>query len=102
MWPNDPEGLFTTLNASVTYFLGVVYMKIMRSVSKDYTKLFPLWLSFSSILFVSGMLLSTWIPLNKKIWSLSFVLTAGGCSGYALTFCLWLFDLSGLKFTKKL
>lgn len=66
----DPEGVLSTLPAIASGLLGVAVMRA-RSVKSA-------CLVFGIIFGVGGMLLSFWIPINKALWTASFVLVTAG------------------------
>ncbi|MBP5278180.1 MAG: DUF1624 domain-containing protein [Prevotella sp.] len=78
--PVDPEGLLGTLSAIAHTLLGFFACKMMRE-AKDIQGKVLFFLLFGAILVISGYLLSYSMPLNKRIWSPSYVLvTCGLCS----------------------
>jgi predicted acyltransferase len=81
----DPEGLLSDLPAIGTALMGVlagIWLRSKRSVS---TKTAGLALACVASLAV-GYLWSMEFPLNKNMWTSSFVLVAGGYSLALLTF----------------
>lgn len=92
----DPEGLLSTLPAIVTFVIGYLTGGyIGRSTDKRLvtSELFPIAL----IMIAMGYLWSEVLgfPINKKLWTSSYVLYAGGWSLLGLTFCIWLSDIKG-------
>lgn len=82
----DPEGLLSDLPAIGTALMGVLaglWLRTSRSVSK---KTAGLAIASACSLAV-GYLWSLEFPLNKNMWTSSFVLVAGGYSLALLTFC---------------
>ena len=79
----DPEGVLSTLPAIASGMLGVAAMRWKQLASK-LSPIMPIILSFIGLFFaLSGMLLSGHIPVNKQLWTASFVLLT---SGLALIF----------------
>src|SRR3546814_9043272 len=76
----DPEGILATLPSMASGFLGVALARWASAPR-------PIWrLAFAGILLVlTGLLTTIVIPINKDLWTASFVLvTSGiGASGYA-------------------
>src|SRR3546814_10523376 len=76
----DPEGILSTLPSMASGFLGVALARWASAPR-------PIWrLAFAGILLVlPGLLTTIVIPINKDLWTASFVLvTSGiGASGYA-------------------
>ncbi len=92
----DPEGLLSDLPAIGTALMGVLaglWLRSRRSVS---TK--ALGLAGASVVsLVLGYLWSLSFPLNKNMWTSSFVLVAGGYSLALLAFCYWAIELKGWR-----
>ena len=104
LWPNDPEGLFTTLSALMNTFAGLCFSLLMRKNSTEKgtnSKLIKMWglLAFCLILF--GGIMGLWEPVNKKRWSFSFAFITSGITGAALCLCFALVDMLDNKFIKE-
>lgn len=88
----DPEGLLSTLPALGTTLIGVLtgmWLKASRTLTQKIQGIV--------IAGVSGVVLGgLWnlsFPINKKLWTSSYVLFAGGLSLLLLAFFLWFADL---------
>ena len=84
----DPEGLLSDLPAIGTTLMGVlagIWLRTNRSVK---AKSAGMALACIASLVV-GYLWSLEFPLNKNMWTSSFVLVAGGYSLALLTVCYW-------------
>ncbi|GFN98343.1 heparan-alpha-glucosaminide n-acetyltransferase [Plakobranchus ocellatus] len=96
--PYDPEGLLGTLNSCVLCFLGLQAGKILF-VYTDWvqrTRRFFIWaivLGGTGILLCEGSLNEGWIPINKNLWSLSYILVMSGMSFFLLMICYILIDV---------
>lgn len=66
----DPEGVLSTLPAIASGLLGVAVMRARTIKSAC--------MIFGVIFGVGGWLLSFWIPINKALWSASFVFVTAG------------------------
>lgn len=66
----DPEGLLSTLPAIASGLLGVA---VMRSKTSEMNRAI-IGMNFA----IFGWLASNWIPVNKALWSASFVLMTAG------------------------
>jgi predicted acyltransferase len=96
----DPEGLLSTLPALATALLGVltgIWLRTERSLNQKVTGI--------AIAGLSGILLGgLWnltFPINKKLWTSSYVLFAGGLSLSLLALSLFIVDLPGKKAAKQ-
>ncbi len=92
----DPEGGLSTLPAIGTFIIGYLtgqFLDRSRDRRLAISELFPT----AVLLILAGLVWSEWLgfPLNKKLWTSSFVLYSGGLS--LLLFCLtiWLVDVKG-------
>lgn len=97
----DPEGILSTLPAIATGLFGVlvgVYLK--RKDVEPGTKIS--WLFTVGLLSViAGLLWDLEFPINKALWTSSYVLYAGGLATMALAMSYWLIDVNKYdKFTK--
>lgn len=78
--PVDPEGLLGTLPAIAHTLLGFFACKLMIEANDVKEKMLR-FLLFGGVLIIAGYLLQFAMPLNKRIWSPSYVLmTCGLCS----------------------
>ncbi|MGY4383201.1 putative acyltransferase [Pedobacter sp. UYP24] len=97
----DPEGILGTIPAVATGLFGVlvgVYLKRKDIDAATKTS----WLFCTGLAAVAlGMLWNLQFPINKALWTSSFVLYAGGLSTMMLALCYWIIDVQQYtKFTK--
>ena len=97
----DPEGLLGTIPAVATGLFGVmvgVYLK--RKDVQDAIKVS--WLFSTGCAAVAlGLLWDLQFPINKALWTSSFVLFTGGLATLVLALSYWLIDVNKYnKFTK--
>lgn len=91
----DPEGLLSTIPAIVSSLLGIFTGLILASKQeKKTTILFGLG---GSLLLV-GHLLDFVFPINKALWTSSFVLVTTGWANIVLALIYYLTDVRGIKF----
>jgi predicted acyltransferase len=93
----DPEGLLSTLPAIATTLLGSITAVFMRS--PDYTpaakrNVFAL---AGAVFFAAGELWNRTFPINKNLWTSSYVLLAAGISLLALALLYWLVDMERIQ-----
>ncbi len=91
----DPEGLLSTLPSIATSLMGIFTGLIL--LSKRTKKEFIL-LGMGAGLVVAGHLLDLAFPINKALWSSSFVLVTAGWANIFLALIYYLTDIKGLKF----
>lgn len=93
----DPEGLLSTLPAVASALLGVVAALWLRRPGGVPVKTRNGLLLAGLLCFAAGELWSPWFPVNKNLWTSSYVLVAGGLSLMALGIAYWLLDASELQ-----
>jgi predicted acyltransferase len=92
----DPEGLLSDLPAIGTALMGVLTGMWLRTQKSVPVK--TIGLACASIVSLAlGYLWSLEFPLNKNMWTSSFVLVAGGYSLALLTLCFWAVELKGWR-----
>lgn len=92
----DPEGLLSTLPAVGTVLIGVLagnWLFTRRDTERKAAGLFIAGLALT----IGGLVADHWMPINKKIWTSSYVLLAGGFCLYLLGFCYLFVDLQGIR-----
>ena len=75
--PVDPEGLLSTIPAIAHTLIGFLCGKSVCSKVSPKEKVRNIFI-FGTLLTIAGFALSLWLPLNKRIWSPSFVLATCG------------------------
>lgn len=97
----DPEGILSTLPAIGTGLLGVLTGTwVKRSDIINKTKINAM-LGVGFLLTAFGLLWSLGFPINKSLWTSSYVLFSGGLAVLCFATCYWLIDVQGYKrFTK--
>lgn len=87
----DPEGLLSTLPAIGTILLGVLTGLWIRTTRPLATKIRGIALAGATSVLL-GLLWNPWFPINKKLWTSSYVLLAGGLSLLLLSLTMFLVD----------
>jgi predicted acyltransferase len=88
----DPEGLLSTIPAIATCLLGLLTGKWLRSPRGSGIKLAGM-LAVGIVAFALGEIVGTWFPINKKLWTSSYVLLTAGLAIIALAICYWVLDV---------
>ena len=92
----DPEGLLGTLPAVATGILGMLCGRLFYSIDEPAKKV--AWLFFvGALLIVSGLAWGMIFPINKALWTSSYVLYTGGIAMQFFAACYWLIDVQGIK-----
>jgi predicted acyltransferase len=94
--PFDPEGLLSTLPAIVTVVIGYLtgyFIDSMNNRNKLVVRMFGIGI----ILVVAGLVWNEFFPINKKLWTSSYVLYTAGLAQIFLSFFIWIIDIKGFK-----
>jgi predicted acyltransferase len=94
---HDPEGLFSTIPAISTGLLGIMAGALLKKTGLEKGKK-ALRLAIAGIIFI--LLAQVWnldFPINKNLWSSSFVLQAGGISLLLMAVFYYIIDVLGYK-----
>lgn len=104
----DPEGLLSTLPSIAHTLLGFMVGSLLFKTTDEHSehtdvrtgiilsKVVPLFV-VGTILIFSGFLLSYGCPLNKKVWSPTYVLVTCGLASTLLALLIWLIDVKGYR-----
>jgi predicted acyltransferase len=88
----DPEGILSTFPAIATALCGVLTAAWLRSDKPAKQKMLGM-LAFGLAGVVTGELWGVWFPINKKLWTSSYVLFTAGCALLCLVICYWITDM---------
>lgn len=102
---HDPEGLLSTFPAIGTALLGLLSGKWLFGTASPGKKVLALFvaglvLAFLGVLWHQAPENAVWFPtfpINKKLWTSSFVLVAGGISMMMLALFYAVIDVAGFK-----
>jgi predicted acyltransferase len=92
----EPEGILSTIPAIAHVLLGFYIGKIMMETRDIHQKIERLFI-IGAILTFAGFLLNYGLPINKKIWSPSFVLVTSGLGSTLLALLIWIIDVREKK-----
>jgi len=92
----DPEGLFSTLPSIATGISGMLIGKILVSDLSHERKI--IWLFFWGVVgTIIGYVWGLVFPLNKPIWTSSYVMATSGMASLALAALYFIIDLQKIK-----
>lgn len=92
----EPEGLLSTIPSIAHVLIGFCCGKLLLEVTDVRDKMLRLFLVGTTLTF-AGFLLSYGCPINKKVWSPSFVLVTCGMASSFLALLIWIIDVKGYK-----
>jgi predicted acyltransferase len=94
--PFDPEGLLSTIPAVATVLLGFIAGNLISSLGTSWKTVG--WLAITGAAMIgAGLLWGQYFPINKPIWTSSYVLYAGGIGMMILALLFMIVDIWGLK-----
>ncbi len=93
----DPEGLLGTMPSIATALIGVlVGIRLNKRGQTENEK--ATWLTlFGAVMLASGAFWGLYFPINKALWTSSYVLYTGGFACLSLAGCYWLIDVKGYQ-----
>ena len=90
-------GYWALLGSVAHVLLGFYAGKIILEGKNNKEQILQRLFIFGTILLFSGLLLQYGCPINKKIWSSTFVLTTCGFGSLLLALLIWIIDIKGRK-----
>lgn len=92
----DPEGLLSTIPALATTLIGVLTGHWLRTKKSPYEKVTGLFVA-GAICAAVGWAWNPFFPINKALWTSSYVLFTGGLALQLLALCYWVIDIKGYR-----
>lgn len=93
--PFDPEGLFSTIPAIVTVIIGYLIGSVVKETEKK--RVPKTLILFGGAAIVAGLIWGLGFPINKPIWTSSYVLYTAGWACLLLSLLIWIIDLKGFS-----
>lgn len=94
--PIDPEGLMGTISALAHTLIGVTVGRIIRMQSSLNTRLVIVGLLAVALIAI-GIMMMPYLPLNKRIWSPSYVFLTCGLASFLLALLTFVTDILTLR-----
>nr|WP_293834985.1 DUF5009 domain-containing protein [uncultured Arsenicibacter sp.] len=95
---HDPEGLMSTMPAICNALLGIFAGNLLRTdgrtLSQQQKTVQLIFAGFICLLI--GMIWGVFFPINKNLWTSSFMLVTGGLSLLLLAIFYWIIDVKGV------
>lgn len=92
----DPEGILSTIPAIATTLCGVLTGHLLRSERSPIEKVAAMFVA-GMVAIVGGWIWNFWFPVNKALWTSSYVLLTAGLALQLLAFCYWLIDIKNYR-----
>ncbi len=97
----DPEGILSTIPAISTGLLGILTGQLFSEIKNPSERVS--WLFFiGGVLILSGLIWDIAFPINKSLWTSSYVLYTGGLAMQVLAASHWLIDVNNRQSWTKL
>lgn len=97
VWSFDPEGLISTVPATCSVLFGVLAGWWMRRTDMEASdRLNGLFIA-GCLLLLAGLVVSIWMPINKRIWTSSYTIFTAGMALLSLGMLYWAIDIRGFR-----
>ena len=93
----DPEGILSTLPAIATTLTGVLTGTWLRAPRAGHLEKVSGMFVAGAACVVAGWAWHFWFPVNKSLWTSSYVLLTTGMALQLLALCYWLIDIKGRR-----
>jgi predicted acyltransferase len=90
--PFDPEGLLSTLPAIVNVLIGYFAGTLIRKYGNSYETIAKLMLAGAVMIFIA-LVWDMTFPINKKLWTSSFVLLTSGLALQIISILIYFIEL---------
>ena len=92
----DPEGLLSTIPAIATALIGVLTGTWLRTEESRVEKAAGMFV-VGAVCVAIGWSWNAFFPINKALWTSSYVLFTGGLALQFLALCYWIIDIKGYR-----
>lgn len=92
----DPEGILSTLPAIATAIIGLIIGKLILT-NESKIEIIKKMAAAALVLTATGLLWSFVFPLNKSLWTSSYVLYSAGIALFILTILHYITEVKGAK-----
>ena len=92
----DPEGLLSTIPAVATTLFGILAGHWLRSERPQIEKVVGMFVAGAACV-VLGWAWNPFFPINKSLWTSSYVLFTAGLALQLLALCYWVIDIKGYR-----
>lgn len=92
----DPEGLLSTIPAIATAMMGVLTGTWLRTEKSRLEKAAGMFV-VGAVCISIGWSWNAFFPINKALWTSSYVVFTGGLALQFLALCYWIIDIKGYR-----
>ncbi|HZS47818.1 MAG TPA: heparan-alpha-glucosaminide N-acetyltransferase domain-containing protein [Blastocatellia bacterium] len=93
----DPEGILSTLPAIATALIGVLTGNWLRTSNKDQTGKVKTMILAGAIGIIVGLIWGRFFPINKALWTSSYVVFTAGMALCFLALCYWVIEIKNYR-----
>lgn len=97
----DPEGILSTVPAIGTVMLGVFTGRWLTGKEMPIEERLNGIFVAGAVAMVIGMMWNWSFPINKSLWTSSYVMFTGGMAAIALAACVWAIDVKEIRWGTK-
>jgi predicted acyltransferase len=87
----DPEGIVSTIPSVATVLFGILCGHLLRTERSHTERAVWMFVTGNALMFV-GLMLSTWMPINKMIWTTSYAVFVAGLDFNGFAICYWVVE----------
>lgn len=91
----DPEGLLSTFPSIATGIIGMLVGRLILDIKEPYEKMTTLFLYGFAMLVIGGIW-KWFFPINKNIWTSSYVMVMAGMATLTLASFIYIVDFKGI------
>ena len=92
----DPEGLLSTIPAVATTLFGVLTGHWLRTEKTRIEKVVGMFVA-GAVCVALGWMWNKFFPINKPLWTSSYVFFTAGLGLQLLALCYWVIDIKGYR-----
>lgn len=92
----DPEGILSSIPAIATALFGVLTGQWLRNDKEPFQKVAGLFVA-GAVCVMIGWIWNPFFPINKSLWTSSYVFFTGGLALQLLALCYWLVDIKNYR-----
>ncbi len=96
----DPSGLLSTIPAISSALFGVLLGHWLLMKNDNMAKVIRMFV-FGCVAIAAGLIWNIWFPINKNLWTSSYVMYSTGLAHIVFAICYWLVDIKKIRWWTK-
>lgn len=93
----DPEGLLSTIPSAGTVLLGALMARVIAERERPLGDRLSTLFAAGCLAMVVGLCWGWVFPINKALWTSSYVVFTGGMAAVCLATCFWVIDVQQVR-----